>query len=455
MNCSTVRRRLLALDSPDQPPALVQEHIDYCSICQEVQRRLLQVERHVARVAVPPAQGRAAFVARFRQQSTLPERLNVRLRELQRWQLTLGALAASLLLFFLVWHLAPDERPALVRPNRHAAPDQLLAALTQRQLKLAVAAAPREQVETLAALAEDLRGQSAALHYYGSGKEGQETLKDLSDWYGRVVRMGVARAVQLPAEHRRAVLDPIARQLGSAGDDSERVARDARVTSADHPLMTMAQAARDGKGRLEELLLRDDLAARPGPTAPQSFRRFTLLAVICLTTHGVARAEFGGVPAVLAADQAQRFQRNRRLIQALVENSLRLAELNDVVHRASSCTDLADQLGEELQAAVSAQDAVRAAELAKALKELLIHGVAFNLTTANAIIPVGAVREPEMLQIGAQVRRIAAAVADRLQTAAPRDDAAAWEKVAKAVSDGQAEVAKALKGRGAPLEQAR
>lgn len=444
MNCSTVRRRLLALDSPDQPPPLVQEHIAYCSICQDVQRRLLQVERHVGLLAVPPSQGRAAFIDGFRKQSTIPERLNVRLRELKRWQLTLGALAASLLLFCMVWALAPQDRPAVVRANPNAAPDKFLAVLTQRQLKLAAAATPREQVEALAALAEDLRGQSQGLHYYGSGKDGKEALKDLSDWYGRVVRMGVARAVQLPAEQRRAVLDPIVRQLGDAGNDSERTARDANVNSADHPLMTITQAARDGKGRLEELLLRNDMALLPG-LSPSAQAEYFVLCIVCLANQNVAKAD-QPTPAVLAADQAQRFQRNRRLIQALVESSLRLAELNDVVHRASSCTDLADNLAEELQAALTDRDVVRSQELAKALKDVLIHGVAFNLTTANGIIPVGAVREPEMLQIGAHVDRIAEAVADRLKT--PPDAGDAWQKVARAVSDGQAEVAKALRGRG-------
>src|SRR5262249_30214833 len=162
------------------------------------------------------------------------------LRNLKRWQLTAGAVAASLLLFFLAWSLAPNDPVRHVRPVKSSAPDGFLAGLADSNLTLATADTPTDRVQTLAQLSEDLRGQSAPLSMYGSGREGKESLRDLGDWYGQIVRKEVTCAVQLPAKEMRPVLGPIIRQLSRATDDAERLARNVKDISADHPLFTLA-----------------------------------------------------------------------------------------------------------------------------------------------------------------------------------------------------------------------
>lgn len=151
----------------------------------------------------------------------------------------------------------------------------------------------------------------------------------------------------------------------------------------------------------------------------------------------------------LAIEQAQRFGRNRKLIHALVDNCVRLAEQKDFVSRAESCTRVADQLAEELQRAAGEHDLARASEFGRFLKDLLVQGVAFNLTSANREIPVGGLREPEMLQIGDHVKRLTDRLEDRLGKSADKDTQEQWQRVAKGIGDGRAEVYKALKGRGA------
>jgi hypothetical protein len=449
MNCSTFQRRLLTLEEPAEMPDSIQAHLEACPHCQDLHRRLTQIERHLPVLPVPRSAAKADFLAHFRQQGTVWEKVRFRFRNLRRWQLTAGALAASLLLFFLAWNLAPGDPVRTVRPIKSSAPDKLLASLVKSNLKLAIATTPKVQVQTLAEVAEDLRHQSEPLLVYGSGREGKESLRELADWYGQVVRMSVTRAVKLPPEELRPVLDPIVQQLADATDEAERLGRDVKNVSADHPMFTIASAARNGKDHLERVLKQQEMALRaPVPRAADDglAPRVSFLPVACLAAVQV-RAEPSS--SVVAADMAARFQRNRKLIQALVENCLRLSELTEAVQRASSCMVIAERLGEEAERAVADNDIGRATELTRAFKDLLVEGVAFNLTTARGEIPPGAVREAEMLQIGDHVKRITEPLQATLRVVAGAKDAPErWQRLVKLVTDSQAAVNKALKDRG-------
>src|SRR5262249_34879272 len=159
-----------------------------------------------------------------------------------------------------------------------------------------------------------------ALVWYGFDREGKESLKDLANWYGQVVRMSVARAGDLKPEQRKPVLDPIIRQLSQASDDAEQLAREAQAQSTDHPLHTIEFAAKNGKEQLD-ILLKHDMAE--GPKVPRRLhrpvgavmmtdeivvRRLVLSAVLTVTLSAArgddAKAAAAGI------DQAQRFQRN-------------------------------------------------------------------------------------------------------------------------------------------------
>jgi hypothetical protein len=451
MNCNTVQRRLLAQGEPGEPSEALREHLESCPHCQEWHRRVTQIDRHIPLLPVPRSAARDIFVQQFRDQGTIWEHARYRLRNLQRWQLTVGAIAAGLLMAVFIWTVAPNDSPPVVRA-KSTGQDVVLIELMQPNLKLAIATSPKVQVQTLAELAEDLRKYTEPLHMYG-GKEGKETLRELGEWYGQVVRMEVTRAVKLPPEEVRPVLEPITKQLARATDDAERLASQTTNISGDHPLFTIATASRNARDHLERVLKQQEAALPRGPVPMLQERPdepqltgiafplpFAMLAVV-----PPARAQ--NPAAALAADQAMGFQRNRKLIWALVENCLRLTELTESVQRASCCMGIAERIAEELERAAAEGDVVRAGDLSRAFKDLLVEGIAFNLTTAGAEIPAGAVRETQMLQIGDHVQRMTAQLEEKLQ-AAPKDSQDRWQRIRKQIADGRAEVHKSLKGRG-------
>jgi hypothetical protein len=93
------------------------------------------------------------------------------------------------------------------------------------------------------------------------------------------------------------------------------------------------------------------------------------------------------------------------------------------------------------------RDLARASELTRFLRDLLRLGIADNLTTAQGKIPVGGVRQPEMLQIGDHVKRIAGHLRPKLHDM-PGSDAPRWQRLASLVGEGESAVAQALRGRG-------
>src|SRR5579871_767548 len=148
MNCTTVQRRLLAQAETGEPSDAIQEHLDNCPHCQEWQRRLTQIDQHIPHLPVPRTAARASFIQQFRAETTIWTRARYHSRNLQRWQLGAGMLAASLLLALLAWSLVPNDPVPVVRP-KSSTPDKLLVTLMQPNLKLAIATSPRVQVETL------------------------------------------------------------------------------------------------------------------------------------------------------------------------------------------------------------------------------------------------------------------------------------------------------------------
>ena len=111
------------------------------------------------------------------------------------------------------------------------------------------------------------------------------------------------------------------------------------------------------------------------------------------------------VPLAGAQDSASRpdadlrahlFQRDRDLIQMLVEGGLRLAAADDALERAECCSGVAERLATALQQAAVNQEKGRVAELGVHLRALLETGVAANLSTARRQIPIGSTLEKNL-----------------------------------------------------------
>jgi hypothetical protein len=202
--------------------------------------------------------------------------------------------------------LAPGG-PAAVRPVE----ESLVARVLERDLCLAEAAGPAEQLQALADMAADLHGESV----HRARRHDPELLARL---YERVVREGVVgRALALPAG-QHGMLVPLAEHLRQTAREAERLGPEQPA------LCRMGTAARE----VERVLL----GASRGSPAPRDRRQ----------------PERGPEPHVL--------------LEVLVVQGLRLAEEDDPLRRADRCTDVTDSL---MRALLHAEDGDDAAEMAR------------------------------------------------------------------------------------------
>jgi hypothetical protein len=291
VNCLTCQRELLLAEDPRQPAPAVAEHLASCAACRACQEQLLRLEARIARLPVPPAETRAAFLHRLVQGSEAAPPASTTASQLRRrrlWvPLTVG-LAAALVFAFCLWLLgprwqqllgpapgargpvgaahqqpAPEEpaaplrepgapassQPLVPQPAPHPAPeDALLAQALACDLSLAEAETPAQTLETLATLADLLQG------------EAQRTAGDLQNLqllarlYERVLQEGlVASARDLPATERPAILLPIAQRLERVQQDWQ--ARAGQAPPASAPIFRqLAAAAAMGGRQLQELM---------------------------------------------------------------------------------------------------------------------------------------------------------------------------------------------------------
>jgi hypothetical protein len=288
MKCRTCQHSLLMSGDPELPSREVADHLRECPTCREWQRRLLRIEGNVARIPVPPSRAKEALVRQLLEPDvvlpTPPAIVPLRRRPWGKIALGAGGLAAAVLLVvggiflgqLLSRALRPGTSPPVARapeersPPRKKAPGPVLSTEPEKKpaaepprpaptlmarvlacdLKLAEAKSPRQRVEILAALADELQGETRAV----AGVAGTKELQELAQLYEKVVRDGVvARALRLPAAERRQVLEPITEQLSRTRRDLRMLARAERREAAE-PLRLIAAAARDGDSRLRALM---------------------------------------------------------------------------------------------------------------------------------------------------------------------------------------------------------
>ena len=268
MKCELVQRRLLSIENPAQAPADLRAHLAVCGVCRDWQHQLLLIERHVSHLPVPPSRAKARLLHQFllepategkgqKTAATLPEapvpprraaRAFSRLRSFPYERLA-ASLAAAVLVLALGWWLWP-EGPAPLPPAASApvkpVADPLLTCLVRRDVRLARAETPRERLEILADLADDLRGEVQVLAQVTAGEE----LAELAKLYEQVVRDGIVKQAQaLAAADRRQLLGSMASRLAGV---ERAVGRLARKVPPEHapPLQVIVAAARMGSIRL-------------------------------------------------------------------------------------------------------------------------------------------------------------------------------------------------------------
>jgi hypothetical protein len=265
MTCKVVRTCLLSLEQPDRPPPEAADHLAACGSCREWHRRLVRLERGVAQLPVPASGARSRLLARilteaparpapqgaYAPRSAEPawKRHERRLKRLA----IAAALSAALLLVAVglwAWRLAHENTPA--PPSRPAVTgDPLLAKLMEQNIRLAGARTPRQRVEALRDLADDLHSEARSLTLADLGRN--DDLEKLAGLYEKVVRDGlVKQARALPAAEHAELLTAIARRLGEVSTEADRQAEQTPERAA--ALRTIAAAARDGNRQLRELV---------------------------------------------------------------------------------------------------------------------------------------------------------------------------------------------------------
>jgi cyclophilin family peptidyl-prolyl cis-trans isomerase len=259
MNCELIQRRLLASDSPAQPSAETRRHLAECPACSAWHSRLVELEKQLPLLPVPPSERKAEVV---RQILDAPEKASKRRAPAYAPRLSFAelprerglrkvavamAMAASLAIFALglwVWQ-HPVDTPK---------PDMLKAYREERDRRLTQAPTRQAKIEVLATLAEE--HHRAALEMAQQGEV--DKLANASKFYVELVRdnlLDQARELvrETPPGQRPEVLDVIAQQLERTESSILRELGNPAVkftNSARSDLQQMARAARTSRDEL-------------------------------------------------------------------------------------------------------------------------------------------------------------------------------------------------------------
>jgi hypothetical protein len=261
VNCIVIQRRLLAAEQPEQPPPEVRSHLGQCSACRAWQRRLVQIERQIPRLPVPPSTARDELLAHFRgAPSTNPLPPATELRPIRWTGSSVGskewalrkvslafAMAAALLVFALSWwawpHQATGPATALAVTPRERYEKQW----NDRLEKTLLGLAGQERLRKLADLAEEVHGE--ACKQTGD----QDKLGVLAHFYARVVAERLlVYARDLPPQDRSDVLLDIAQRLARTESQATRLAT--QLEPHQRAAFTeIARVARRGERTLRDL----------------------------------------------------------------------------------------------------------------------------------------------------------------------------------------------------------
>jgi len=266
VNCTVIQRRLLSAEQPDQPAAEVKSHLSQCPACRAWQRRLVQIERQIPLLPVPPSTAKAELLQRILgtvpgdavrptiaeppnpwRSSVAPGPKEIGLRKLS----VAFALAASLLIFSLVWWAWPHSNitvPSSVVDRRVADQDKL----EQRLHKALLVEKPQERILQLAGLAEELLDEATKM------ADNAEKLDQRAQFYTRVVSKDLMeQARQLPPADRPAVLEEVASRLERTESKASQMVSKLNNTgqkSAAVSFNQIALAARKGEKHLRALM---------------------------------------------------------------------------------------------------------------------------------------------------------------------------------------------------------
>jgi hypothetical protein len=247
MNCSTLRRNLLAADHPSEPSPPEKGHLAACPVCSKWHGRLVRLERHLPALLVPACPVPLDLLAQIRTPSIrFPGRVRPagHPRNLQggRQKLALAfSLAASLAIFAVGWWAWPRVQP-----------DRPIAAVSdtyqkQRDAKIDRASTPAERAGALADLADDWLAEARQKPHDSA------RLAVLAGHFERLVREDLMHYVlQVSPGERRILAKDLARRLGGLESEASRLAVEWQSHHANSvaSLHRIAASAREADRRL-------------------------------------------------------------------------------------------------------------------------------------------------------------------------------------------------------------
>jgi hypothetical protein len=268
MECQAVQNKILDLPDPRELPPALRDHLAGCGACRAWARQAAQLEALLAQLPVPPApvEKKEELIDELtvgklviRTVPSVPARdaawLGAAGRFLRRNATSVGGLAAAVLVALGVYALWPKGPPRSDVVQRQDHP--LLEKMVARDVALARAGSPKERLDALGGMADDLASETRGMARIASPAE----LKRMAGWYETVVARGIvdqAKSIPLhamtPAERQR-LLDALAAKLEADAEEAERVM--AETPQESQPaLKRMADTAREGHKTLRALARR-------------------------------------------------------------------------------------------------------------------------------------------------------------------------------------------------------
>ncbi len=256
MKCSNLQRRLLAAERPDQLGAELRQHLADCASCRALYRRLVELERDLPLLPVPPSTRRTAFVAQFVQQTPVELPATPPLVKLHRRTTTIKErghrkLAFALALAACVVGVAFGLETWYLHNQRPSRPDFVADHQARIDVLFKTSRDPGERVDAVLKVADDILADS---------RQGDaEKLAQLARFYRELVGERLQAEVNgLPVDgQRRAKLNDLAGRLQDAESAFTFLATTKTRLDEKQSLTDMATAANKANQMVHEILTAD------------------------------------------------------------------------------------------------------------------------------------------------------------------------------------------------------
>jgi hypothetical protein len=436
MNCPKCQQRLLAAEKPEFPSLDVQAHLAECQACRDFQRQLVFIEGNVARVPVPASNGKEQLLRSILQQpvarTPVPRAAAVGrpleaaaggapggphagwwARRESRTALAVGV-AASVLIACGIW-VGNWLLNAVPESGREQAPQQVKS--TENKTPAAKSSAGPKTIQ------DPFKKDDSKLPAFVDGPTLMAKLVDCD--------------------------------LKLAAPESKRERVEALVEMAEalrHETQLLAKAKSTGPGDAVKMLAKlyqkvvNDGVLPHAQDLPVEERDEMLKSL----AERLAKAERDGqklakqVAAPALEQRAQQLERDQEMIQTLVKGGLDLAGEEDALRRADYCNLIASGLAKEIKKAVAKKDAVQAALYGRHMQDMLVQGVAVNLTTAREALLPNSPGHEAIAKVGEKVADVAKSVEVEVERAADPEN---MQPALQAIADGKKQVDLAIKGK--------